>query len=129
MFHYLYDETQYLTYIFHIDECGVFVSNCISLTNDNYIILESALSHSHELAFTKTQVRFNRKKHNINNWMNGHILSLINNKKKMSKDLIKNKNNPHFSNFKTKFTTYQKILKRAIRDRKREFNFNLFSRN
>lgn len=97
--------------------------------NCNYNILENIISDCYKLAFKKKTVKFTRQKHFLNNWMTPGLLKSINYKNKLYKNMILNRNNETlYKNLKQNFNTYLKILKNTIRERKKAYHFQLFTK-
>ena len=87
--------------------------------NENYAMLEAAITESMNAHLEKKIVKFNRKKHKKDPWMTYGILKSVNHKNKLSKNLMKiNKNLPLFGNKKQEFNVYKNTLRRLINQAK-----------
>ena len=87
--------------------------------NENYAILEAAITKSMNVHLEKKIVKFNRKKHKTDSCMTYGILKSVNHTNKLYKNLMKiNKDLPLFDNKKQEFNVYKNTLRRLINQAK-----------
>ena len=68
----------------------------------------------------RKRVKFNRKKHKLNEWITPGIIKSINTKDAMYKELKKKSlNSQVYALLKINFTTYKRILRKSITDAKK----------
>ena len=90
--------------------------------NENYAILEAAITESMNAHLEKKIVKFNRKKHQKDPWMTYSILKSVSHKNKLYKNFLKiNKDLPLFDNKKQEFKVYKNTLCRLINQAKKFF--------
>ena len=98
--------------------------------NENYAMLEAAITESMNAHLEKKIVKFNRKKHKKDPWMTYGILKSVNHKNKLYKNLMKiNKDLPLFDNKKQEFNVYKNTLRRLINQAKNIYFSTQFEKN
>ena len=92
--------------------------------NENYLILQTAITDSMETHLTKKVMQFNRKKHKRDPWMTYSILNSVNRKNLLYKKLIKiNRNSLLIDIKKQEFNAYKNTLRRLINQAKNKLLF------
>ena len=98
--------------------------------NENYAMLEAAITESMNAHLEKKIVKFNRKKHIKDPWMTYGILKSVNHKNKLYKNLMKiNKDLPLFDNIKQEYNVYKNTLRRLINQAKNIYFSTQFEKN
>ena len=96
--------------------------------NANCDILFDELSNAKQLHMPTERVKFNKRKHKVQQWMNNVLLKKINKKSDKYSKLIKNtENGCKLCCQKTEFNEYVKSVKYDIRIAKRNHYFHVFN--
>ena len=83
--------------------------------DENYSILETAISDSMNAHLEKKIVKFNRRKHKKDPWITYGILNSVNHKNRLYKRLMKiNRDTPLFMTKKQEFNAYKNSLRKII---------------
>ena len=105
----------------------VFVNDTNANPNENYDLLNSIIKEGLEIHMPSKIVKFNKKKHKKENWITGGLVKSIAFRDKLYKKLKTTPlNNPLYAQLKYNLNSYNKILKKAIRERKKEYYHNCF---
>ena len=98
--------------------------------NENYAMLEAAITESMNAHLEEKIVKFNRKKHKKDPWVTYGILKSVNHKNKLYKNLMKiNKDLPLFDNKKQESNVYKNTLRRLINQAKNIYFSTQFEKN
>ena len=98
--------------------------------DENYSILETAISDSMNAHLEKKIVKFNRRKHKKDPWITYGILNSVNHKNRLYKRLMKiNRDTPLFITKKQEFKAYKNSLKRIINRAKNYYFSTQFQKN
>ena len=95
--------------------------------NDNYNIFSSILEQAKNRHIRKKIQRLIRRKHCIEPWMNGELLTIINKKNDKYQDWKSTNNDVEYEVRKINFKTFERIVKENIRAAKREYYFKTFT--
>ena len=83
--------------------------------DENYSILETAISDSMNAHLEKKIVKFNRRKHKKDPWITYKILNSVNHKNRLYKRLMKiNRDTPLFMTKKQEFNAYKNSFRKII---------------
>ena len=106
-----------------------FDSNLSIDPNLNYEILNNIIQNAYEKHIPVKFVRFNKHKHKLNNWITRGIISSIKFRDRLYKRLTDTPSNtPLYHTLKINLSTYNKILKRLIREAKRNYYQSCFKK-
>ena len=98
--------------------------------NENYLILQTAITDSMKTHLTKKVIKFNRKKHKRDPWMTYGILNSVNRKNLLYKKLMKiNRDSLLFDTKKQEFNAYKNTLRRLINQAKNKYYSKQFDKN
>ena len=98
--------------------------------NENYLILQTAITDSMKTHLTKKVIKFNRKKHKRDTWMTYGILNSVNRKNLLYKKLMKiNRDSLLFDTKKQEFNAYKNTLRRLISQAKNKYYSKQFDKN
>ena len=101
--------------------------------NINYRLLENIIQQSYEKHIPVKIVKYNKHKHKRNNWITKGIILSISFRDKLYKRLVKTPSTlPLYHTLKNNLKTYNKILKKLIREAKKTYYsacFNKFKNN
>ena len=98
--------------------------------NENYLILQTAITDSMKTHLTKKVIKFNRKKHKRDPWMTYGILNSVNRKNLLYKKLMKiNRYSLLFDTKKQEFNAYKNTLRRLINQAKNKYYSKHFDKN
>ena len=102
--------------------------NITSDPNANCDILFDELSNAKQLHMPTERVKFNKRKHKVQPWMNNVLLKKINKKSdKYSKLLKISKTDANYAAKKIEFNEYVKSVKNDIKIAKRNYYFHVFN--
>ena len=115
----------------YLSEKNIFAKmdhNIRSDPNPNCDILFAELANAKQLHMPTERVKFNKRKHKVQPWMNNVLLKKINKKSdKYSKLLKIPKTDANYAVKKTEFNEYVKSVKNYIRIAKRNYYFHVFN--
>ena len=95
--------------------------------NFNYEQLDTALRTAHEKHIPVRLVRYNKYKHKLNSWITAGILRSIKFRDKLYRRMINTQTNSNLRDtLKTNLATYNKILKKLIRNAKKTYYESCF---
>ena len=98
--------------------------------DENYSILETAISDSMNAHLEKKIVKFNRRKHKKDPWITYGILNSVNHKNRLYKRLMKiNRDTPLFMTTKQEFNAYKNSLRKIINIAKNYYFSTQFQKN
>ena len=98
--------------------------------DENYSILETAISDSMNAHLEKKIVKFNRRKHKQDPWITYAILNSVNHKNRLYKRLMKiNRDTPLFMTKKQEFNAYKNSLRKVINLAKNYYFSTQFQKN
>ena len=98
--------------------------------NENYLILQTAITDSMKTHLTKKVVKINRKRHKRDPWMTYGILYSVNRKNLLYKKLLKiNRDSILLDTIKQEFNVYKNTLRRLINQAKNKYYSKQFDTN
>ena len=95
--------------------------------NVNYNLLSSVLEQAKIRHIPKKIQRFNRRKHCIEPWMNKELSTLINKKNDKYRDWKSTNNDIEYETKKINFKTFERIVKKNIKEAKGDYYFKTFT--
>ena len=104
-----------------------FTNNLNSDPNINYNKLIEILQNLKNKTMPRKYIKFKKRKHKKQPWITTGIIKSINKKDEMYKRLIKmSTDTTAYEELKINFKTYQRIIRRSIREAKRTYYHNIF---
>ena len=104
-----------------------FENNLHSDPNDNYNKLETVITEAKKTHLPEKTVKFNKHKHKRNSWITMGILRSIKYRDRLYKDLISStKNTIQYETLSTNLRSYNKILRKCIRQSKHKYYHSIF---
>ena len=95
----------------------------------NYDIFSLLIKYAKNKHLPKKRVKYQKSKHFKSKWMTKGLLNSINTKDRLYKILVQtDTNNILYETMRLNLKTYQRILKNSIKEAKRVYHFNLFSK-
>ncbi len=97
--------------------------------NINYNILHDRIQSAKEIHLPEKIVRFDRHKHKKSKWINQSLIKSICFRDKLYRKLKRTKtNSPQYNTLKTNLNTFNRILKKSIRNMKKQYYESLFNK-